>query len=73
MNTFEQPDALNLSRFSRPGAPTWQRHKEHNMEKKQDIEFERSASIGAALKDELTVLSIITIACIVALWVAATL
>lgn len=43
------------------------------MEKQRPVEIERPNPVGAALRDELTVLSIITIAFIVALWVAAVL
>jgi len=43
------------------------------MEKKRHVGIGRTDSIAAALRDELTVLSIITIAFIVALWVAAAL
>lgn len=43
------------------------------MGKNRDIKSETADSISAAFRDQITILSIITIACIVALWVAAAL
>jgi hypothetical protein len=64
---------LKSEPFSGTGAPTWQRHKESIMKEDRNIKPGAARSVGAALGDELTVLSIVTIAFIVALWVAAAL
>jgi hypothetical protein len=64
---------LKLEPFSLARGTYLAETKGGSMEKKREFEIRDAGSVAAALRDELTILSIITIGLIVALWVAATL